>query len=106
MTKVSSASSADGSTPWFKVAELGPSFSNGQISFPSMDRDAFTFTIPKSLPSGDYLLRAENIAIHAASNPGSEGDCRVRKPATRKAYWPGLFVSADGAGMWTEFRML
>lgn len=70
MTKVSSASSADGSTPWFKVAELGPSISNGQISFPSQDRDSFTFTIPKSLPSGDYLFRAENIAIHAASSAG------------------------------------
>jgi hypothetical protein len=70
MTKVSSASSADGSTPWFKVAELGPSFSDGQISFPSQNRDSFTFTIPKSLPSGDYLLRAENIAIHAASSTG------------------------------------
>lgn len=70
MTKVASAATADGSTPWFKVAELDPAFSNGQITFPSQDRDAYTFTIPKSLPSGDYLLRAENIAIHAASNPG------------------------------------
>jgi hypothetical protein len=68
MTKVSSAATADGSTPWFQVAELGPSFSSGAIGFPSQDRDSFTFTIPKSLPSGDYLLRAENIAIHAASS--------------------------------------
>lgn len=70
MTKVTSASAADGSTPWFKVAELGPAFSSGQITFPSQDKTSFTFTIPKSLPSGDYLLRAENIAIHAASTTG------------------------------------
>ena len=95
MTKVSSASSADGSTPWFKVAELGPSFSNGQISFPSQDRDAFTVTIPKSLPSGDYLLRAENIAIHAASNPGGTGTPgpTISLPGGYKATDPGLLIN-------------
>jgi len=26
-----------------------------------------SFTIPKSLPSGEYLVRIEHIALHAAS---------------------------------------
>lgn len=70
MTRVDKASTADGSTPWFKVAELGPAFGAGSISFPSEGLSQYTFTIPRSLPSGDYLLRAENIAIHAASSSG------------------------------------
>ena len=28
------------------------------------------FTVPKSIPSGDYLIRAEVIALHAASASG------------------------------------
>lgn len=28
------------------------------------------FTIPESLPNGDYLLRVEHIAIHGASSKG------------------------------------
>ncbi|KAM0714105.1 hypothetical protein Q7P37_011069 [Cladosporium fusiforme] len=73
MTKVSKASTADGSTPWFKVYELGGDFSSstdGQDlkNWPSYGRRKLTFTIPKSLPSGDYLLRAENLALHEASH--------------------------------------
>lgn len=28
------------------------------------------FKIPKSIPSGNYLVRVESIALHQASNPG------------------------------------
>ena len=34
------------------------------------DIDTITFTIPKSLPSGEYLIRAEHIALHSASSFG------------------------------------
>ena len=30
----------------------------------------FTFTIPSSLPSGQYLIRVEQIALHVASTYG------------------------------------
>ncbi|KAL4242617.1 Endo-beta-1,4-glucanase D [Abortiporus biennis] len=41
-----------------------------QLTFPSQNIQSFTFTIPKSLPSGQYLIRAEQIALHAATNYG------------------------------------
>jgi hypothetical protein len=33
MTKVTSAASADGSTDWFKIKEIGPTFSGGQAKW-------------------------------------------------------------------------
>lgn len=69
MTKVSKASTADGSTPWFKIHEIGATVTGDGVSFPSQDLRQITFEIPKSLPSGDYLLRAENIALHEANFP-------------------------------------
>ena len=109
MTKVSSAATADGSTPWFKVAELGPSFSNGNIGFPSQDRDSFTFTIPKSLPSGDYLLRAENIAIHAASSANGAQfyiSCAQITVTGGGSGTPGPTVSLPGAYKATDPGLL
>ncbi|EJD03601.1 endoglucanase II [Fomitiporia mediterranea MF3/22] len=56
---------------WFKVYELPPVTNGGQsITFPSMGKSQFTFTLPKNLPSGQYLVRMENIAIHSASSYG------------------------------------
>jgi hypothetical protein len=34
------------------------------------DKGSITANIPKNLPSGDYLLRIEHIALHQASNAG------------------------------------
>ncbi|EKM57538.1 glycoside hydrolase family 61 protein [Phanerochaete carnosa HHB-10118-sp] len=52
---------------WFKVYEMPPVMQNGQLTFPSENLQSFTFTIPESLPSGQYLIRVEHIALHAAS---------------------------------------
>ncbi|RXW18990.1 hypothetical protein EST38_g6869 [Candolleomyces aberdarensis] len=65
-------SSWDGSgNVWFKVHEV-PAVTNGgsSISFPAMNVDKYEFTIPSSLPSGQYLVRVENIAVHGASSFG------------------------------------
>ncbi|THH00856.1 hypothetical protein EW026_g1728 [Hermanssonia centrifuga] len=64
-----SPSAATGET-WFKVYENPPIFQNGAMTFPSENIQSFTFTIPKSLPSGQYLIRVEHIALHAASTYG------------------------------------
>ena len=34
------------------------------------DKQSVEFTIPKSVPSGKYLVRVESIALHQAQNPG------------------------------------
>ncbi|EEB93302.1 hypothetical protein MPER_08065 [Moniliophthora perniciosa FA553] len=40
------------------------------FQFPSTGLTGITFTIPKNLPDGQYLLRAEHIALHSASSFG------------------------------------
>ncbi|KAI0656931.1 glycoside hydrolase [Cubamyces menziesii] len=55
---------------WFKIWEDPPVFENGQLVFPSTSISEITFTIPKSLPSGQYLVRGEQIALHVASSVG------------------------------------
>ena len=41
---------------------------NGQtITFPAENIQEFSFQLPRSLPSGQYLVRTEQIALHSAS---------------------------------------
>ncbi|KAL4249399.1 Endo-beta-1,4-glucanase D [Abortiporus biennis] len=64
------ASDFDGSgTVWFKVKEVSAVTDGGSsINWPSLNMDQVTFTIPPSLPSGDYLIRVEDIALHVAQS--------------------------------------
>ncbi|KAG7448519.1 glycoside hydrolase family 61 protein [Guyanagaster necrorhizus] len=56
---------------WFKVYEIPPVTNGGtSITFPSQNQAGVSFTIPKNLPSGQYLVRMEQIALHAAANFG------------------------------------
>ena len=64
MTKVASAASADGSSSWFKVKEIGPTFPGGTWDL----EQSYSVTVPSCLAAGEYLLRIEQLAIH---NPGS-----------------------------------
>ncbi|CAL1712305.1 unnamed protein product [Somion occarium] len=67
-----SASAFDGSgTVWFKVKEITAQTDGGQsINWPSLNLDRVTFTIPQSIPNGDYLIRVEDIALHVAQSYG------------------------------------
>jgi len=59
-----------GST-WFKIWEWSPTYSpTTGLVFDSENIVEFNFTIPKNLPSGQYLLRGEQIALHVASTFG------------------------------------
>lgn len=49
---------------WFKIWEDSPVLENGQLVFPSQSMTQITFRIPPSLPSGQYLIRGEQIALH------------------------------------------
>ncbi|KAG7095420.1 hypothetical protein E1B28_006169 [Marasmius oreades] len=53
---------------WFKVHEE-PAVTDGgtSINWPSYNAPGITFTVPKNLPSGQYLVRMEHIALHSAS---------------------------------------
>lgn len=63
------AASYDGSGQWFKIAQQGPTFSNGQINWPTQVGE-YSFRIPSSVPSGQYLLRIEQIALHQGGSAG------------------------------------
>ncbi|KAH8829954.1 glycoside hydrolase [Flagelloscypha sp. PMI_526] len=65
----SNISTWDGSgSVWFKIYQISAVTDGGtSITFPSDGLQTVDFTIPKSLPSGDYLLRIENVALHGAS---------------------------------------
>ncbi|KAJ7624822.1 glycosyl hydrolase family 61-domain-containing protein [Roridomyces roridus] len=62
----------DGSgTVWFKVYQISAVTDGGStITFPTTGLSEINFTIPPSLPSGQYLIRTEHIAIHSASYYG------------------------------------
>ncbi|KAG8959819.1 hypothetical protein FRC03_007449 [Tulasnella sp. 419] len=73
MGKVPSGQTAatwDGSgTNWFKVSQLSAVTNGGtSITFPTDNIASYNFTVPSSLPSGQYLVRIEHIALHVASS--------------------------------------
>ena len=60
----------DGSV-WFKVYQISAVTNVGQsITFPAEGLPGVTFTLPSALPSGQYLVRMEAIALHVASTYG------------------------------------
>ncbi|RVD81472.1 uncharacterized protein DFL_009336 [Arthrobotrys flagrans] len=63
----------DGSGDWFKIYELGvKDFATYTTSMTWLS-DGFknyTFTIPKAIPNGQYLLRGEHIAVHGSGSIG------------------------------------
>ncbi|KAJ4357474.1 uncharacterized protein N0V89_002050 [Didymosphaeria variabile] len=71
MAKVPSGQTAatwDGSgNVWFKIYAEKATVSNGALSWASLNQASFSATIPKNVPSGEYLLRIEHIALHGAS---------------------------------------
>ncbi|KAL3431712.1 glycoside hydrolase [Aspergillus tetrazonus] len=55
---------------WFKIYEDGPTVTDDGLTWPSNGATTVNFTIPSSLPDGDYLLRVEHIALHGAGTEG------------------------------------
>lgn len=83
MSKVSNSATADGSTPFFKIYEdtwgkntAGSSGSDDYWGTKDLNLHCgkLDVKIPTGLAPGDYLLRAEAIALHAA---GSSGGAQV-----------------------------
>lgn len=73
MGKVDDATTADGSGPiWFKVDEEGYDVATKTWGTMTLNDNCGKreFTVPASLAPGNYLLRAEVIALHAAGSSG------------------------------------
>ncbi|KAK2738081.1 fungal cellulose binding domain-containing protein [Colletotrichum kahawae] len=75
----------DGSGKWAKFKDFGPTFSNGQATWPMYRKtcpefpsgvliltpaETYEAKIPACLPNGEYLLRIQSLAIH---NPWPAG---------------------------------
>ncbi|KAF1942204.1 fungal cellulose binding domain-containing protein [Clathrospora elynae] len=120
------AATWDGSgNVWFKIYSQGATFSDGQMNWASSGRSPPTFpyihlrksqeqrltstrigkqqvpvTLPKSLPSGEYLLRVEHIALHSASAVGGAQfyiSCAQLKVANGGTGSPTGLVAFPGA---------
>lgn len=123
MSKVSDASTADGSSGWFKVFQdswaKNPSGASGDDDFWGT-KDINTccgkmdFAVPSDLAPGDYLLRPEAIALHTAASSGgaqlymscfqltvtgsgSAAPDTVSLPGAYKASDPGILVNIHAA---------
>ncbi|KAJ2927933.1 hypothetical protein H1R20_g9161, partial [Candolleomyces eurysporus] len=90
---------------WFKIAEWGARFNPFQ--FTTQNLSQLSATIPRNTPSGNYLLRIEQIGLHVAGKPqyyiscaqititggGSGNPPKVSIPGYVSASDPGLTVN-------------
>ncbi|KAF4618927.1 hypothetical protein D9613_009922 [Agrocybe pediades] len=94
------ASSFDGSGQvWFKVYQMTATANGQTITFPSSSMTSVNFQIPKNLPSGQYLVRIEQIALHAASTFGGAQfyiSCGQINVTNGGSGTPGPLVSIPG----------
>ncbi|KAG8797114.1 hypothetical protein FRC17_007837, partial [Serendipita sp. 399] len=90
---------------WFKIAEWGATFN--PFAFRTAGLSGLTFTVPRSISAGQYLVRAEQIGLHVAGAPqfyvscghlnvtggGSANPSKVSIPGYVSANDPGLTVN-------------
>jgi len=72
LSKVDDAATADGSSQFFKIGEFGYDASTKKWGTDILNDNCgqFEVNLPSDIPDGDYLLRAEAIALHAAGQEG------------------------------------
>lgn len=110
-----SVSSYDGSGGWFKIKDIGPTFSGGQASW-ALNQE-YSVTIPSCIASGEYLLRVQQLGIHnpypggipqfylSCAQISVTGGSGSRTPATVSI--PGAFKATDPgytANIYTNFN--
>ncbi|AEO67395.1 a915fc4c-a007-43ad-8b74-a33949b7a2de [Thermothielavioides terrestris] len=123
LSKVEDASTADGSTGWFKIfadtwSKKAGSSVGDDDNWGTRDLNAccgkMQVKIPADIPSGDYLLRAEALALHTAgqvggaqfymscyqitvSGGGSASPATVKFPGAYSANDPGIHINIHAA---------
>jgi len=123
LTKVSDASTADGSSGWFKIfadtwSPVASASAGDGDNWGTKDLNTccgrMNVLIPADIPAGDYLLRAEVIALHVASTSGgaqfyvscyqitvtgggSASPAVVSFPGAYKASDPGILINIHAA---------
>ncbi|KAL2166522.1 hypothetical protein VTG60DRAFT_2535 [Thermothelomyces hinnuleus] len=97
---------------WFKVYEEQPQF-GAQLTWPSNGKSSFEVPIPSCIRAGNYLLRAEHIALHVAQSQGgaqfyiscaqlqvtgggsTEPSQKVSFPGAYKSTDPGILININ-----------
>ncbi|KAH7078717.1 glycosyl hydrolase family 61-domain-containing protein [Paraphoma chrysanthemicola] len=105
---VANVSTYEGEGDWFKIYEMGvKTYPNYTVSMTwhSDGWKSFSFVIPKDIENGQYLLRAEHIAVHGAGTVGGAqfyiGCAQIEvKGATGKkpepaGKFPGIYNARD-----------
>lgn len=99
MARVPSGQAVDTWKPsgnvWFKISQAGDHGKN----YPEFDTNmgSFNTTIPKNLPSGNYLLRGEQIGLHIAGSPQFYLSCANLAVTGGGSGSPSPLVSIPGA---------
>ncbi|KAH7070165.1 glycosyl hydrolase family 61-domain-containing protein [Paraphoma chrysanthemicola] len=105
---VANVSAYEGDGDWFKIYEMGvntyPNYTVG-TTWHSADWKSYNFVIPKDIENGQYLLRAEHIAIHGAGTLGGaqfyiscaqiEVKGATGKKPTPVGKFPGIYNARD-----------
>lgn len=95
------ATTYDGSgRTWFKIYAEDAVISSSGISWASTGATQIRVVLPKSLPSGEYLLRVEHVALHAAYTAGGAQfylSCAQIKVVNGGTGVPGPLVEFPGA---------
>lgn len=85
---------------WFKVYQISAVTNNGtSITFPAQNLPSVSFQIPRALPSGQYLVRMEAIALHVAETYGGAQfyiSCAQIQVTGGGSGTPGPLVSIPG----------
>ncbi|TFY77212.1 hypothetical protein EWM64_g6800 [Hericium alpestre] len=104
---------------WFKIDQLGQKKDGTWYQGDLMAGKPITLSLPTDLPSGDYLLRHEIIALHLAESVGGaefypnciqmrvtgggsstkQPDNTVSFPGAYKANDPGIRINASSLGL-------
>ncbi|KAK0710722.1 glycosyl hydrolase family 61-domain-containing protein [Lasiosphaeris hirsuta] len=87
---------------WFKIFSKGAytggcTYSGGSYCFPDKWDNPMAVKLPDSLPSGDYLVRAEHIGLHIVNSPQFYIGCGQVSVAGGGSGTPGPLVSFPGA---------
>lgn len=103
----STAATYDGSGSWAKIYEIAPTFTSAGPDWGDTT-DTFTFKLPSTLATGEYLLRIEQIALHASpaqfylscaqisvSGGGSATPTGISLPAAYAADPPGIAIAGN-----------
>ncbi|KAF6747667.1 glycosyl hydrolase family 61-domain-containing protein, partial [Ephemerocybe angulata] len=82
---------------WFKISEQTATSNFGSFAgWPASHKSDLFATIPRSTPSGEYLLRIEHIAIHNPSAPQFYVSCAQIEVTNGGAGNPSPLVSIPG----------